>query len=228
MMHRPEDLQFNMTIRAVVFDLDGLMFNTELIYDELGTALLARRGKVMTAELKLAMTGRRAHESLQIMIDMHSLTDSIEDLMRESEAAFFEIGTGRLAPMPGLHALLDHIETCGLPKGVATSSSRGYVQRIVEPFGLLPRFSIILAAEDVTHGKPHPEIYLQAAERLGVAPREMMVLEDSQNGVNAAAAAGAVAIAVPHEHTFHHDFSNAHFVADCLDDPRVISLLVRP
>ncbi len=214
-----------MSIRAVVFDLDGLMFNTELIYDELGDALLSRRGKVMTPDLKLAMIGRRPQESLQLMIDMHSLTDSVQELMDESQATFFEIAAGRLAPMPGLHELLDHIEVCGLPKGVATSSSHGYVQRIVGPFGLLPRFSVILAAEDVTQGKPHPEIYLKAANKLGIEPGEMMVLEDSQNGTNAAAAAGAVAIAVPHDHTRHHDFSRAHLVAERLNDPRVLSLL---
>lgn len=214
-----------MTIRAVVFDLDGLMFNTELIYDELGDQLLTRRGKQMTADLKLAMLGRRPQESLQLMIDMHSLTDSVEALMDESQAMFFEIAAGRLAPMPGLHSLLDHIETCGLPKAVATSSSHGYVQRVVGPFGLLPRFSVILAAEDVTQGKPHPEIYLKAADKLGIDPGEMMVLEDSQNGTNAAAAAGAVAIAVPHDHTRHHDFSRAYLVAERLDDPRVLQLL---
>ncbi len=214
-----------MSIRAVVFDLDGLMFNTELIYDELGDALLSSRGKVMTPDLKLAMIGRRPQESLQLMIDMHSLTDSVQELMDESQARFFEIAAGRLAPMPGLHELLDHIEFCGLPKGVATSSSHGYVQRIVGPFGLLPRFSVILAAEDVTRGKPHPEIYLKAANKLGIDPGEMMVLEDSQNGTNAAASAGAVAIAVPHDHTRHHDFSRAHLVAERLNDPRVLELL---
>lgn len=214
-----------MPIRAVVFDLDGLMFNTEMIYDQVGEELLRRRGKIMTSELKLAMIGRRAEESLGFMIAMHDLRDTVQELQAESHALFFAAAVDRLAPMPGLHDLLDFIESHNLPKGVATSSSHGYVQRVVGPFGLLPRFNLILAAEDVTQGKPHPEIYLKAAHKLGIAPSEMMVLEDSQNGTNAAASAGAVAVAVPHEHTRHHDFSRATLVADCLNDPRVLKLI---
>ena len=214
-----------MPIRAVVFDLDGLMFNTEMIYDQVGDELLRRRGKLMTADLKLAMIGRRAQESLTFMIDMHGLTDTVDQLLEESHVLFFETAADRLAPMPGLHELLEFIETHQLPKGVATSSSHGYVQRVVGPFGLLPRFNIILASEDVSQGKPHPEIYLKAADKLGIAPSEMVVLEDSQNGVNAAAAAGAVAIAVPHDHTRHHDFTRATLIADRLDDPRVLRLI---
>src|SRR5262245_25637276 len=120
-------------IRAVVFDLDGLMFNTETIYDEVGETLLAKRGKVMTPDLKLAMIGRRPQESLQLMIDMHLLPDTVEALMDESQVTFFEIAADRLAPMPGLHELLTHIDDCGLPKGLATSSGAGYVQRVVGP-----------------------------------------------------------------------------------------------
>lgn len=214
-----------MPIRAVVFDLDGLMFNTEMIYDQVGDELLRRRGKQMTPDLKLAMIGRRAQESLTFMIDMHGLTDTVDELLEESHTLFFETAADRLAPMPGLHELLEFIETHQLPKGVATSSSHGYVQRVVGPFGLLPRFNIILASEDVAQGKPHPEIYLKAADKLGIAPSEMVVLEDSQNGINAAAAAGAVAIAVPHDHTRHHDFRRATLIADRLDDPRVLHLI---
>jgi HAD superfamily hydrolase (TIGR01509 family) len=214
-----------MPIRAVVFDLDGLMFNTEAIYDKVGEALLLRRGKIMTPELKLAMIGRRAQESLTIMIDMHGLHDTVDDLILESHEMFFEAAAGRLAPMPGLHDLLEYIDSNNLPKALATSSSRNYVERVIGPFGMLPRFPVILASEDVTLGKPHPEIYLKAADRLGIAPTEMMVLEDSQNGVNAAASAGAIAVAVPHEHTFHHDFSRATLIAESLHDPRVLSIL---
>ena len=216
-----------MPIRAVVFDLDGLMFNTEMIYDKVGDELLHRRGKLMTPDLKLAMIGRRPQESLALMIDMHGLNDSIDDLLFESQELFFEAAAGRLAPMPGLHELLEYIDANQMLKAVATSSNHNYVRRVVGPFGLLERFPVILAAEDVTQGKPHPEIYLKAAVRLGIEPGDMMVLEDSQNGINSAASAGAIAVAVPHEHTFHHDFERATLVADSLADPRVYALLKR-
>lgn len=214
-----------MPIRAVVFDLDGLMFNTELIFDEVGRELLRRRGRVMTPELINQMMGRRAVEALQIMIDMHDLPDTVHELATETQVLFFELAADRLAPMPGLYELLEHIESRQLPKAVATSSSRPYMERILDQFGLLPRFDTTLTAEDVTRGKPHPEIYLAAAERLSVTPEEMLVLEDSQNGTNAAAAANAVVVSIPQEHSARHDFSNATVIARRLDDPVILDLL---
>lgn len=214
------------TIKAVVFDLDGLMFNTEDVFHLTGTELLRRRGKQPTPQVFHAMMGRRATEAFQAMIDLMALTDSIDELKVESGEIFDELLDDHLAPMPGLFDLLDLIEDCRLPKGVATSSDRQYLQRILGRFGLLERFDHTLTAEDVTHGKPHPEIYLTAAQRIGVQPREMLVLEDSENGTRAAAAAGAHIISVPHVHSRHHDFSAARAVAAGLHD-RVIHNLLR-
>jgi HAD superfamily hydrolase (TIGR01509 family) len=127
--------------------------------------------------------------------------------------------------MPGLYELLEHIESRGLVKGVATSSGRGYLEDILNRFDLLSRFHLTLAAEDVTHGKPHPEIYLTAALRLGVQPGEMLVLEDSHAGTSAAVSACAFAVSIPNEHSRHQDFSHATYVASRLDDPYILQLL---
>ena len=213
-------------IRAVVFDLDGLMFNTEDIFNDVGRLVLQRRGKEMTRELLQQMMGRRAPEALGLMIEFHGLTDdTVGGLLDETRTLFTELAVDRLAPMPGLHTLLDRIEARGLAKGVATSSGRRYLEEILHRFDLLDRFAITLTAEDVTHGKPHPEIYLTAAEQLGVAPGEMLVLEDSHAGTTAAVSAGAVAISVPNDHSRHQDFSHATYVATRLDDPYVLRLL---
>ena len=127
--------------------------------------------------------------------------------------------------MPGLLELLDALERAGIPKAIATSSSRELVVACLEPFRMQGRFQFILAAEDIVNGKPHPEIYLTAARRFGVPPAEMTVLEDSQNGCLAAAAAGAVTVAVPGEHSRGHDFSSASLVVDSLADPRLYEAL---
>jgi HAD superfamily hydrolase (TIGR01509 family) len=108
---------------------------------------------------------------------------------------------------------------------IATSSSRRYLTALLQKFELLDRFAFTLTAEDVVHGKPHPEIYLTAARRHGVAPAEMLVLEDSETGTRAAAAAGAHVISIPHEHSRRHDFSIARAVAQRLDDPLILRLL---
>ena len=212
-------------IRAVVFDLDGLMFNTEELFNRAGHELLRRRGLTMTPELLTQMMGRRPHEAFSVLVDTLGLSETIEDLLAESVVIFNEYRAERLAPMPGLFETLSAIERRRLPKGVATSSPRRYLEEILGQFDLLERFHLTLTAEDVTHGKPHPEIYLTAAERLGVAPREMLVFEDSETGTRSAAAAGAVVVSVPHEHSRNHDFSVATHIASSLADPLVLELI---
>ncbi|TWT58046.1 Phosphorylated carbohydrates phosphatase [Thalassoglobus neptunius] len=213
-------------IRAVAFDLDGLMFNTEEVFNRTGTEVLRRRGKVPHPELFLSMMGRRADEAFQVMIDMMELTDSIPELKLESEEVFGVFLDEMVAPMPGLLDLLDRIEQRNLPKAVATSSHRDFLEKLLNRFELMDRFHHTLTAEDVSLGKPHPEIYLTAAERLNVRPEQMLVLEDSENGTLAAAAAGAHVISVPHEISRHHDFSKAKGIATSLADPVIHDLLI--
>lgn len=212
-------------LQAVVFDLDGLMFNTEELYHEVGEELLRRRGKRLTQELLNQMMGRPSRVALQIMIDMHELDATVEGLQRETDEIFGDLLATRLAPMPGLLELLAALESARLPKAIATSSRRDFVRRVLAPFDLEGRFAFVLSAEDVVHGKPHPEIYERAAARLTLAPSAMMVLEDSQNGCRAAVAAGAFAVAVPGDHSRHHDFTGASILADSLADPAIRAAL---
>ncbi len=211
--------------RAVVFDLDGLLFNTEELYQDVGGELLGRRGKVFDAELLNAMMGRPPRVALQLMIDHHRLDATFEQLSLETEEIFATILEHRLALMPGAARLLGALEAAGVPKAIGTSSGIRFVRNVLGRFDLEPRFQFILTAEDVRDGKPHPEIYLTAAERFGVSPAAMMVLEDSQNGCRAAVAAGAFAVAVPGGHSRTHDFTGAKLVADSLADARIYHAL---
>ena len=211
--------------RAVVFDLDGLMFNTEELYQDVGGELCRRRGKLFDADLIDAMMGRPGRVAFQIMIDWHGFTDTVMALADESELIFADILAARLALMPGAPELLDALERAGIPKGIATSSGRRFVTDVLSRFNLEPRFRFVLTAEDVVEGKPHPEIYLKAAALFGVDPASMLVLEDSQNGCRAAAASGAITVAVPGGHSIRHDFSGATLVAESLADPRIYALL---
>ncbi|MEZ6043598.1 MAG: HAD family phosphatase [Planctomycetaceae bacterium] len=212
-------------IRAVVFDLDGLMLNTEDVFDLAGQQLLERRGMVMTTQVRDAMLGRRAHEAFAVMKEMTGVKDDIHALMMETKELFAAIAENRLAMMPGLPELLDLIESRNLPRAVATSSPRSYMTELLTRFNLLDRFHFTMTAEDVTHGKPHPEIYLAVAERLNVAPSEMLVLEDSETGTRAASAAGAIIVSVPNRHTAAGDFSMATLRVESLQDARLLSLL---
>jgi HAD superfamily hydrolase (TIGR01509 family) len=104
---------------------------------------------------------------------------------------------------------------------VATSGTREYAHHVLSRLKLIERFEFVLTSEDVRLGKPDPAVYLLAAARLGLAPPQMMVLEDSANGCRAAVAAGAYTVAVPNRHTRDHNFAGIQFIADSLADPRI-------
>ncbi len=201
------------------------MFNTEELYWDTGTELMRRRGREYTEELNEAVMGRPSRACFEEMIRWHSLDDTWEQLAAESEAIFLSLSNHRLAPMPGLVDLLNAIEGAGVPKAICTSSSRKLVAAFLSRFEMESRFRFILTAEDITHPKPHPEIYQKAVERFAIEPRQMLVLEDSRAGCTSAAGAGAFVVAVPGPHSREQDFSVASLVLDSLADPRLYELL---
>ena len=211
--------------QAIAFDMDGLMLNTEELYELVAKEILRRRGKQCSGDLLDAMMGRQPPVAIQIMIDWYELDDTVAQLAAETDAIFAGILDSRLATMPGLLELLDAAELAGIPKAVATSSGRQFVERVLARFDLQSRFEFVLAAEDVAESKPHPEIYLTVANRFGLSPARLMVLEDSQTGCQAAMAAGAVTVAVPHGQSRGHRFDGVAFVADSLADPRIYTAL---
>ena len=169
-------------IRAVVFDMDGLMFNTEDVYTLVGRELLRRRGHVFTDALKKEMMGKRPQPTFEMLIERLQLRDTWQELSRESNRLFLDLVHLHIQPMHGLLELLDRLEAANIPKAIATSSAFELMNECVSQFDLQSRFQFCLTAEDVVRGKPHPEIYLTAAGRFGTSPAEMLVLEDSENG----------------------------------------------
>lgn len=212
-------------ISAVVFDLDGLMFNTEDIYNETGTELLRRRGIENAQPVIEKMMGLRAEEAFRVMKQMCGFSESIDQIQRESDQIFQSLLHEKLAPMPGLFELLEMIEQRQLPKAVATSSSRKYLEEVLDRYQLLPRFQHTLTSEDVTRGKPDPEIYLKVADLFAIPPEKMLVLEDSSNGTKAAIAAGAHVVSVPHQFSRNQDFTGTRKIADSLLDPYILDLV---
>ncbi|MBR0192649.1 MAG: HAD family phosphatase [Thermoguttaceae bacterium] len=212
-------------IQAVAFDMDGLMFNSEDVYFETGLRLLRLFGCEYTQALSNALMGYTPQNTFQGMIDAHNLPVTWQELQAKSDEIFLSIMPDILQPMPGLFRLLDHLDAHGIPHAVCTSSNPRLVYSMLPIHDLERRFDFILTSDDVTHGKPHPEMYLRAAERFGVEPASMMVLEDSHNGCLAGANAGAFVVAVPGEHSRDHDFSMASLIADALDDERIMQIL---
>ncbi len=144
---------------------------------------------------------------------------------RETDVIFADILRDQLACMPGLLDLLAALEAAGIPKAIATSSGPAFVDKVLSRFELAPRFAFILTSDDIVEGKPNPEIYLKAAGRFGLAPGDVLVLEDSYNGCQAAIRAGTFAVAVPGGHSRGQDFGEASLVIDSLADPRLYEVL---
>ncbi len=211
-------------IKAVAFDMDGLMFNTEDLYDQVGEILLQRRGKQYSRELKLEMMGLPGPVAFEIMRERCDLSESVEELQSETDEIFGDLLPDEIATMPGLEKLLETLEGQSIPKAVVTSSHRQFAKRALGFFDLQPRFEFVLTSEDVTNGKPHPEVYLAAAERFQISPQNMLVLEDSHTGSRAGAASGAYTIAIPTEHSQGQDFSHVHHVVTKLDDELILKL----
>ena len=212
-------------IRAIAFDMDGLMFDTERLYNDVGRELMRRRGFDYPDELCHAVMGTTPEVSFTTMIRWFSLTDTWQDMQEESDAIFLELVKGGFNMMPGLPELLAEIERLGLPKAVCTSSAPKLVEPVLACHNMAPRFDFVLTAADVTLGKPNPEIYLKAAARFGVELAEMMVLEDSVQGTEAALAAGAMTFTVLAEHNITRSFPRATRLVNRLDAPKVLTAL---
>jgi beta-phosphoglucomutase-like phosphatase (HAD superfamily) len=210
--------------RAAVFDLDGLMFDTEALFHRVASAFFAARGKAFTPEMMQLLIGRRAAESIPLLRTMAGLTETVEEILTETREQFYALMHSEVKTTLGLQVLLERLRVLDLPIAVATSSRRSYAERLLGGHSLLDRFQFVLAAEDVSRGKPDPEIYLLAAERFRVHPGAMAVLEDSPHGVAAARAAGAFSIGVPHQHSPAEGLRDAHLVVSRLDDPELLGV----
>ena len=213
-------------IQAVAFDMDGLMFDTEDIYNRVGRELMRRRGHEYTEELCHAVMGTPPEASFTTMINWYSLPETWQDMQKESDAIFLELIKDGFDMMPGLPELLAEIERLGLPKCICTSSAPHLVEPVLAAYDMAPRFDFIMTAVDIVKGKPNPEIYLKAARRFGVEPAAMLVLEDSVQGTEAALAAGACTFTVLAEHNKSRVFAEDTHLVDRLDAPEVFAMLL--
>lgn len=212
------------SIRAVVFDLDGLMFDTEALFFRVSSEMVAARGKTFTPEIMRAMIGRRSVEAGSMLKTMTGLEEPIDVLLADVRQRFYAEMETAVHPTPGLFHLLDRLSHHGLPLAVATSSRRLYAEQLLGHHRLLDRFRFVLGSEDVARGKPDPEIYLTAIERFDVSPRSVLVLEDSPAGVASGRAAGAYVVGVPHEHSPAQALQSADLIVPRLDDPALLGL----
>jgi HAD superfamily hydrolase (TIGR01509 family) len=211
--------------RAAIFDNDGLLLDTEEAWTRAERTLFAARGREFTMEHKRTLIGSSrslAAVKLEAILELPGEGEALMDELHELVMAEALAG---VAPRPGAVELLARLTDAGVALAVASNSEREFLERTLSSAGLLHGgpFAAIVSANDVEHPKPAPDIYLEAAARLGVAAGDAVALEDSPIGVAAAAAAGMFVIGVPY--FAGADIPGAGLLADSLAEPAVARAL---
>jgi len=205
-----------LVLRALLFDLDGLMVDSEPHSLASWHAVLAKLGVTLTQSVIDRLFGLRQLEAARLLVELYGLTEDPGGLAREKEEHQISHLDGQIAAMPGLYELLGESERHGLLIAVASSGARRYVAAVLAALHLTDRFHAIVSGDDVLNGKPAPDVFLAAARVLRVEARDCLVLEDAPAGVQAAKAAGMRCVAVPNAHTRRLDLSAADLVLPSL------------
>jgi mannitol-1-/sugar-/sorbitol-6-phosphatase len=207
-----------MPIRAILFDLDGTLVDTERESAEAMARALAGHGVAVDQADRDFIIGRSWVAIYERLADRYPhLRWSRDELIAATAAAreqvFAELG---ITILPGARAAVDRV--AHLPRALVTGSSRVEARQALGALGLVEAFRIVIAAEDVARSKPHPDGYLAAASQLGVAPGECLVIEDSRAGIAAGLAAGCAVLGVRAGNFHGQDQAAAHRVIETLDD----------
>ncbi len=183
-------------IEAVVFDLDGVLVQSEEVWDAVREAYVRERGGRYDAEVQRAMMGMSSAEWSRYLHDDAGVPDEPgainDEVVRRMLAAYGE----HLPLLPGAAEAVRRV-AARYPLGLASSSNRPLIDAVLDLAGLAPCFRATVSSEEVARGKPAPDVYLEAAGRLGVAPDRCAAVEDSHGGIRSAKAAGMRVVAIP-------------------------------
>ena len=186
-----------LAVRAVIFDMDGLMFDTERIAQVAWYRALADCGFAVTDDVYATVIGRTAPDTRAIFVAALGPDLPIDTIETAMSCHFSELLEPAPPLKPGLLGLLDDIERFGLRTAVASSTANSEVRRRLGVSGLDGRFEVVVGGDEVNAGKPEPDVFLRAGQLLGVAATQCVVLEDSEAGIRAASAAGMQTVLVP-------------------------------
>ena len=204
--------------RAVIFDLDGVLVDSEPLYADALNRVIVKEGvKPLTEDESRSLIGTTVEDTWNAIKEMRSLTKPFEYYVGIYSPTLIEIFRAGLELQPGAMDVVQAVRDRGLPLGLATSSRRAWVDVKLEVVGVNSMFDTVVTGDEVQKGKPSPEVYLSVASLLGVPPSECLAIEDSPSGVASAVAAGMYTVAVRTESTAGLDISSANAVIDSLE-----------
>lgn len=199
------------TFSAVLFDLDGTLIDSESNYAVSDARLLAEYGIDFDDSLRRDLIGKGSEEFIRLLRETYGVTEARETLLARKNAYYLEIARRNTRVFPEMLKLLDTLRGRGITMAVASGSPLFVIREMLSQLGLLRYFRAVVASEEVEKGKPFPDVFLEAARRIEVAPEACLVFEDSPYGVEAAAAAGMRSVAIPTitEPPLHESFFKA-------------------
>jgi HAD superfamily hydrolase (TIGR01509 family) len=204
-------------INAVIFDMDGLMIDSEPLHYEAYAAVFRELGKEYPLEDNNRLyIGLSDIDEAKDMIVRYTLPITHEELVRRKQKAYKDLISTSIVPQPGLIQLLHDLKIENYNIAIASSSNREEIATIIKTLNISSFIDDYCSAEEVKHGKPAPDLFLLAAKKLKVKATDCLVLEDAPKGLGAATNAGMNVIAVPNEYTREHDFSKADMVVNSL------------
>ena len=205
--------------QGVIFDMDGVLVDSEPIFLSAINRLITNEGvdPISEDENEKFLLGTTVELTWERLKEMRNLTASTETYIERYDKLVRQVLIEELTPQPGVNRILAECGQRRLPKAVASSSLRSWVNLKLQAIKLSDAFDVVLGGDDVSNGKPNPEIYRLAAQCLGLPPQSCIAIEDSPVGIAAAVGSGAYTIAVRTHFTRNLDISQAHLVLDSLE-----------
>lgn len=196
-------------VRAVIFDMDGVIVDSEPLHLLAYQKFFEEYGVRYTAEQNAEFLGTKDVSMASVLIERYALPHTPQSLVKAKEEILLKLIMDQAVERPGLQDVLSKAHQAGLPMAIASSATLPTIQLVVDRLSIRHHFKTLTSGDEVVHGKPAPDVFLLAAERLGVVPKNCLVIEDTLNGMKAAKAAGMMCIAIPCEATMHQDHSIA-------------------
>lgn len=197
----------------VIFDMDGVLVDSEPMHMRLEREMFERLSLPISEAEHQAFVGMSPAGMWGTIKARFDLPHAVDDLVEmDTDVKAREIGATPLEPIDGVEELIADLEDAGCELAVASSSQKRLIEAVTEGLGLRQRFSHLVSAEEVRRGKPHPDVFLRAAELCGRKPADCLVIEDSANGVRAALAAGMKCVGFVNESAGRQDLSGADLV----------------